>query len=328
MAFNANVVNIILVLVLLILCVGAGALAFFNYITEERQTELRRKAIMGSGQGRKNDAVGMEKSREAVAKKIKQLEEWHKNKEKLSISQKIQQAGITISEQQFYVASAVSGVVVGLITFAVLGNIFVAAGVGIVAGATIGQTIVNTMRQGRLDKFFNDFPNALDVIVRGVSAGLPLIDCLRVIANDSEEPIRSEVAGVLQATTLGLSLPEALVKMSERVPIPETSFFAVVITIQQKSGGNLAEALANLSRVIRDRKKLRAKADALATEAKTMAKILGALPFLVFFANYYINPDYIEPLYTTSIGRWAVFGCFVWMAMGALIIRKMIRFDI
>lgn len=325
---SSNLVEIALVVAFSALAIGGAAVLLFDYYTEGRQAELRRKAIMDSGKARRDATLSAEKSYEAVAKKLKQMEEWQKNKEKLTISQKIQQAGITISEQQFYIASTLVGLVAGVLSFLALENIFASAAIGLGFGIVIGQVIVNTMRQNRLDKFFNDFPNALDVIVRGVSAGLPLIDCLRVIANDSEEPIKSEVAAVLQGTTIGLTLPEALQKMAERVPIPETSFFAVVITIQQRSGGNLAEALANLSRVIRDRKKLRAKAEALAQEAKTMAKILGALPFLVFLANYYINPDYIEPLYTTSIGRWSVFGCFIWMGTGALIIRKMIRFEV
>ncbi|MDR1828723.1 MAG: type II secretion system F family protein, partial [Methylobacteriaceae bacterium] len=209
-----------------------------------------------------------------------------------------------------------------------LDAVFVAAGAGILFGVFVGQYVVNTLRQNRLEKFFNDFPNSLDVVVRGVSAGLPLIDCLRVIANDAEEPVRGEMATVLQGTTLGLSLPEAIAKMAERVPLPEISFFSVVISIQSRSGGNLAEALANLSKVIRDRKKIRAKANALAQEAKTMATILGSLPFLIFFANYYLSPSYIEPLYTTTLGRWAVAGCLFWMGLGALIMRKMIRFDI
>lgn len=328
MVLNAQFVNIALVFALTAVTVGFGSLAIYNYITEERQAELRRKAIIDAGQGRKDNAIGMERSRESVAKKMRQIEEWAKNKEKVTLSQKIQQAGISISEQQFYGASAVVGIAAALVIFAIFKNMLISGIVGIGLGATVGQFIVNTMRQNRLEKFFNDFPNCLDVVVRGVSAGLPLVDCLRVIANDSEEPIKTEMGLVLQSTTIGLTLPEAIAKMAERVPIPEVSFFAVVINIQQRSGGNLAEALANLSKVIRDRKKLRAKAQALAQEAKTMAKILGALPFFVIFANYYINPDFIEPLYTTDVGRMAVFGCIVWMFIGALIIRKMIRFEV
>ena len=327
MVLNAQVVNIALVVLLASFVVGIAVLAMYSYITEERQADLRRKAIIEAGKGGKNAGIS-NRSREAISKKIKEMEERHKNREKLSLSQKIQQAGITITEQQFYVASAISGIVASLPVYMLFGSAIAAAGVGVIAGVGIGQFIVNTLRQNRLEKFFNDFPNALDVVVRGVSAGLPLIDCLRVIATDSEDPIRSEIATVLHGTTLGLTLPEAIQKLAERVPIPEISFFSVVITIQSKSGGNLAEALANLSKVIRDRKKLRAKANALAQEAKTMATILGALPFLVFFANYYLNPEYIEPLYATSMGRWAVFGCLMWMLTGALIIRKMIRFDI
>lgn len=320
-------INIILVIALAAFIVAAVILIIYNYIAEERQATLRKKLIMEAGDKKGNSVLRAERGKEQLAKKLKELEERHKNKS-LSFSQKMQQAGIGISEQQFFIASGACGVVVSVILYLIFSSVILSIIAGVVSGVGIGRLVVNTMRQNRLDKFFNDFPNSLDVVVRGVSAGLPLIDCLRVIATDSEEPIRGEIATVLQGTTLGLTLPDALVKMAERVPIPETSFLAVVITIQAKSGGNLAEALANLSKVIRDRKKLRAKANALAQEAKTTAGILGALPFLVFFANYYISPDYIEPLYTTEMGLWSIFGCFVWMGTGALIIRKMIRFEI
>ena len=324
---NPEFINIALVVALSAFIVGGVALILYNYIVEERQAALRKKLIIEMGGKKGGSALRAERGREQLAKKLQELEERHKGTA-LSLSQKMQQAGIGISEQQFYFASAICGVIISIILYMIFANIILSIIAGIVAGVGIGRMVVNTMRQNRFDKFFNDFPNALDVIVRGVSAGLPLIDCLRVIATDSENPIREEIATVLQGTTLGLTLPEALGKMAERVPIPEVSFLAVVITIQAKSGGNLAEALANLSKVIRDRKKLRAKANALAQEAKTTAGILGALPVLVFLANYYLSPDYIEPLYTTEIGLWSIFGCVCWMLTGALIIRKMIRFEI
>ena len=170
-------------------------------------------------------------------------------------------------------------------------------------------------------------PNAVDVIIRGIKAGLPLGDCLRIIASESVEPVRSEFRNIVEAQTMGLSIAEAVERIAERVPTPEASFFAIVINIQQKSGGNLSDTLANLSRVLRDRKKMRAKVQAMSSEAKSSAGIIGALPFIVTGLIYVTSPRYIELLWTTTTGKMVLAGCAVWMAIGIMSMKKMINFD-
>jgi tight adherence protein B len=179
-----------------------------------------------------------------------------------------------------------------------------------------------------MTKFVNEFPNAVDVIIRGIKSGLPLGDCLRVIAAESGEPIKSEFRRVVEAQTLGLSVTEAVERLVDRVPVAESNFFAIVIGIQQKAGGNLSEALGNLSRVIRERKKMKAKVKAVSSEAKTSAAIIGALPFLVGFFVYLTTPQYMEALWTTTTGRIVCAGCAIWMLIGCLIMKKMINFEL
>jgi len=116
--------------------------------------------------------------------------------------------------------------------------------------------------------------------------------------------------------------------MAERVPVSESSFFAIVIGIQQKAGGNLTEALANLSRVIRERKKMRAKVKAVSSEAKASAGIIGALPFVVGTLVYLVSPDYISLLWTTSTGRIVIGGGLCWMGIGIMVMKKMINFEL
>ena len=145
-------------------------------------------------------------------------------------------------------------------------------------------------QSGGPTKFVNEFPNAVDIIIRGVKAGLPLGDCLRVIASESPEPLRTEFRRIVEAQAVGLSVTEAVERIGERVPVTEANFFAIVIGIQQKAGGNLTEALTNLSRVIRERKKMKAKVKAVSSEAKTSAGIIGALPFIVGFFVYITTP--------------------------------------
>ena len=124
--------------------------------------------------------------------------------------------------------------------------------------------------------------------------GLPLLDSMKVIVNDAPEPIKSEFRAILETQTIGIPLGEACGKLFERVPLPEANFFGIVISIQQKAGGNLSEALGNLSRVLRDRKKMKAKIKAMSMEAKASAGIIGSLPILVMGIVYITSPDYID----------------------------------
>ena len=180
----------------------------------------------------------------------------------------------------------------------------------------------------RLASFVNEFPNAVDIVIRGVKAGLPLGDCLRIIATESPDPLKSEFRQVVEAQAVGLTVTEAVERMAERVPVTESHFFAIVIGIQQKSGGNLTEALGNLSRVIRDRKKMRGKIKAVSSEAKASAGIIGALPFVVGGMVYLTSPDYMSLLFTTNTGRFIMLGCACWMGIGIFVMKKMIAFDI
>ena len=168
----------------------------------------------------------------------------------------------------------------------------------------------------------------MDVIVRGIRSGLPLGDCMRMIANEAAEPVKTRVPPVMESQAMGLPIGEAVGKLYERVPVPEANFFGIVITIQQKSGGNLSEVLANLSKVIRDRKKMSGKIAAMSMEAKASAAIIGSLPIIVGVLVYVTSPDYIELLWTTMHGRiWLAGGVFM-MVMGVLVMKKMINFDI
>ena len=141
-------------------------------------------------------------------------------------------------------------------------------------------------------------PDAVDVIVRGIKAGLPLLDSLKLIATEAPEPIRSEFRGIIETQTIGIPLGEACLKLYERIPVPEANFFGIVVSIQQRAGGNLSEALGNLSRVLRERKKMKAKIKAMSQEAKASAAIIGSLPIIVMALVWFTSPGYIELLWT------------------------------
>src|SRR6185369_11687605 len=178
----------------------------------------------------------------------------------------------------------------------------------------------------RQAKFTEEFANAIDVIVRGVKSGLPLPECLGIIARESPQPVAGEFTELVEQQRVGVPLSEAFERMMTRMPMPEVRFFAIVIAIQQQAGGNLSEALGNLSGVLRDRKRLQAKVRALSAEAKASAAVLGALPFIVMILVYITTPAYISLLWTSRFGQFLLACAGVWMTCGVLVMRKMINF--
>ncbi len=187
--------------------------------------------------------------------------------------------------------------------------------------------VVNFLIKRRFKKFLHEFPSAVDIIIRGVKAGLPLSQCVGIIAAESPEPIRSEFRRIMEAQSIGLSIGESCDRMAESMPVAEANFFSIVINLQQKAGGNLSEALGNLSRVLRDRKKMRLKVNAMSAEAKASAGIIGALPFAVCGLVYVSSPDYLSLLFTHMTGRIVLAVSGAWMLIGIVVMRKMIQFD-
>jgi tight adherence protein B len=148
-----------------------------------------------------------------------------------------------------------------------------------------------------------------------------------VVAADSPEPLKSEFNAIIETQTIGMPLGEACARLFERMPLPEANFFGIVVAIQQKSGGNLSEALGNLSKVLRDRKKMAEKIQAMSTEAKASAAIIGSLPPIVMLLVWISTPDYIALLWSTSLGQFMMVCCLGWMTIGILAMKKMINFD-
>ena len=200
-------------------------------------------------------------------------------------------------------------------------------GLAFAFGLGLPRWILGYLKKKREKKFLKALPDAVDVIVRGIKAGLPLFDSLKVVAADAPEPLKSEFNAIIETQTIGMPLGEACARLFDRMPLPEANFFGIVIAIQQKSGGNLSEALGNLSKVLRDRKKMAEKIQAMSMEAKASAGIIGSLPPIVMLLVYLSTPDYISLLWTHPTGQLMLVGCAVWMSMGILVMKKMINFD-
>lgn len=163
--------------------------------------------------------------------------------------------------------------------------------------------------------------------MRGVKAGLPLLDCMKMITLEAPEPLKSEFRAIVETQAIGIPLGEACGKLYENMPLPEANFFGIVISIQQKAGGNLSETLGNLSRVLRDRKKMKAKIQAMSQEAKASAGIIGALPIAVMALVWVTSPQYINLLFSEPLGNIMLAASALWMGLGVLVMKKMINFD-
>ena len=208
------------------------------------------------------------------------------------------------------------------------GGLIPAALLGFAAGFGLPRWTLSFLKKRREAKFLDRFPDAIDVIVRGIKSGLPLGDSLRVLAVEAPEPIRTEFRHHPRDPGGRRAARRSLRKLFERMPLPESNFFAIVISIQQKSGGNLSEALGNLSKVLRDRKKMKGKIKAMSTEAKASAAIIGSLPVAVMSIVYITSPDYITLLWTDRLGQMMLAGSALWMSTGIMVMKKMINFDI
>lgn len=264
--------------------------------------------------------------RKQVAQALQGLGE--KGPKKHSLETRIAQAGLSLSRRRFIALSAASGALTGSLLLLAGAHLLVAVPAMAVGGYGLPAWVLSFMRKRRLIKFAEEFPNAIDIIIRGVKAGLPFGECLHVIAAESAEPVRSEFRQIVEAQAIGLSTSEAVERIVARVPIAEASFFSIVVTIQQKTGGNLVEALGNLSAVLRERKKMQAKVKAVSSEAKTSAYIIGSLPFLVGGMVYLTSPKYMELLWTIQSGQLVLAGCALWMVIGIFVMKNMISFDI
>ena len=321
--------NMLAVSFLTAVAMGGVAYVFlYPILSGEARAEKRQKTLVRSPLDRRVDrlAAGANR-REHVAQSLKDLEAREAARHKVSVEQRITHAGLHLTKNRFFIMSAVLGVVIGAFLFVLTANWIVGAA-GVFAGSLgLPRWILAYLKKRRINKFLDELPNAMDVIVRGVRAGLPLGDCLRVISTEAQEPVRSEFRTIIEAQTVGLSLGESVAKLYDRMPVTEANFFAIVIGIQQKSGGNLAEAIGNLSKVVRERKKMKGKIAAVSMEAKASASIIAALPFAVAILTYLSSPSYVELLWTTNVGKVALVASAIWMLIGVLVMKKMINFN-
>jgi tight adherence protein B len=318
---------IVMTLMALLFAGGAGGVAYAflggSDTSRKRVAALAEKKAVGG----RSQADATKQRRQNVTALLKDIEKQQaEQKVRLTLRRRLEQAGLDIQPRTFYMMSAGVALAVCLACQISGQSFLVSALAAFGAGFGVPRWILGFMRGRRLKKFTEEFANAIDVIVRSVKSGLPTTEALKIVAKESPAPVGPEFASLVEGLKIGVSLEQGLKRMFERIPTSEVSFFGIVMTIQQKSGGNLSEALGNLSNVLRDRKRLQGKIKAMSSEAKASAMIIGSLPPGVMGLVYLSSPDYIMKLFTERMGNLMLAACVVWMGIGIFVMNKMISF--
>ncbi len=306
---------------------GVGWVFVYPILSGEKRREMRQASVAKSEPAARVSRGAAKPRRDQIEETLKEIDERRKARRNVPLAVRISQAGLDWSKRRFTLTAAALGVVAFTLFLFTGAGLLPALGVGFAAACGLPFWALSFLKKRREAKFLAAFPDAVDIIVRGIKAGLPLMDCLRIITNDASEPVKSEFRTIVESQTIGMPLGDACVKLYERMPVAEANFFGIVILIQQKVGGNLSEALGNLSRVLRDRKRMQAKIQAMSMEAKASGAIIASLPIAVMTLVYLTSPDYISLLFTERLGHLLLAGSAMWMSVGVLVMRKMINFD-
>jgi tight adherence protein B len=296
---------------------GAHAKAMKRAQSFSAASKVERRGRQGQ------DAASLR--RKQILTNLKALEK-QQRKQSLTLENRLAQAGLALNVRGFWIASGVIALVFLLIGLVISRNPLIALGMAFAAGLGLPRWVLGFLAKRRIAKFTSAFPDATDIIVRGIKSGLPVHDCLKVIAAESPRPLNEEFQKMVENLGMGVSIDQCLEKMYSRMPTSEVRFFAIVLNIQQKTGGNLAEALNNLSVVLRARKLMKEKIKAMSGEAVASAGIIGALPVVIMVLVGVTTPSYMAPLLLDPRGHILLMIGAFWMSCGIFVMRKMINF--
>ncbi len=323
--------TILIAAVLAFVTVAGLGMAFAGGGGSQTKALKRMQGMGGTGASKAERARSGNSVNDPNARRkqiVKSLKDQDKQERKATVTMaaRLQQAGLSIGVQTFWIISAVVGGVALMIPVLLGANPLIGLGAMFAAGLGLPRWVIGFLAKRRIKKFTISFSDAIDIIVRGIRSGLPVHDCLKIIARESPEPVASEFQRLVENIGMGVSIDQALEKMFQRMPTPELRFFAIVLAIQQKTGGNLAEALANLSQVLRGRRLMREKIKAMSSEAVASSFIIGSLPPGVVTLIFLVNPAYEGMMFTDPRGKMLTIGAVCWMSLGIFIMRKMINF--
>ena len=245
-----------------------------------------------------------------------------------ALALRLQRTGRGWTISQYMYTSLGIALVLAVVLYLKTGAGLLSLGVGVLVGAGLPHMAVGHFVKKRLNAFNSKFPDAIELLVRGLRSGLPVTETLGVVSSEIPGPVGSEFKGVVERIRIGRTMEEALQETADRLGTPEFQFFVITLAIQRETGGNLAETLSNLADVLRKRAQMKLKIKAMSSESKASAYIVGSLPFIVFILIYWVNPAYVSGFFSEDRLIVAGLGGMVWMSIGAFIMAKMVSFEI
>jgi tight adherence protein B len=234
--------------------------------------------------------------------------------------------GWTVS--QYVYASSGLMLAIAVLIYIQSGALFLSLGTGAIVGLGLPHFVVGFFIGRRTNNFNAKFPDAIELLVRGLRSGLPVTETLAVVADEVPGPVGEEFKSIVERVKIGKTMDDSLQETADRIGIPEFNFFCITLAIQRETGGNLAETLSNLADVLRKRTQMKLKVKAMSSESKASAYIVGSLPFIVFIMIYWINPNYVGGFFYEERLIVAGVGGLIWMSIGVFIMAKMVSFEI
>ncbi len=324
-------VTFITVVSLVLVLVVTGMIAFMISNSKNANKKRMMNVIRGGAVEEKGKRTsGIDARREALAKKLKDKSDPDGGDKKRgkAIAQAIMYAGLSITVKQYWLYSLGLAVVLTILVILMGKGPFVVLMTAIISFFGIPRYILRRKRMARQKKFLSELADALDAMTRLLRAGMPVSEAIKMVAREFTGPIGDEMGRIFDQQKIGVSLPEAVAECARRMPLPEVQMFATAVTIQAQTGSSLSEILEGLAKVIRSRFRLRRKVQALSSEAKSSAMIIGALPVFVACGMYAINPEYIGLLFYDPTGKVLLCAAIFWMGCGILCMKQMINFKV
>ncbi|MHA6316702.1 type II secretion system F family protein [Altererythrobacter sp. CAU 1778] len=245
-----------------------------------------------------------------------------------ALALRLRRSGKSWTMSQYIYASLGLMLAVAVVIYLRTGAAMLSLGVGAVVGLGLPHMVVGHAIKKRTNQFTSKFPDAIELLVRGLRSGLPVTETLAVVSNEIQGPVGEEFKAVVDRIKVGRTMEESLQETADRLDTAEFSFFCITLAIQRETGGNLAETLSNLADVLRKRAQMKLKIRAMSSESKASAYIVGALPFVVFIMIWWINPGYVGDFFVEERLIVTGLGGLVWMSIGAFIMAKMVSFEI
>lgn len=245
-----------------------------------------------------------------------------------ALALRLDRTGKSWTISQYAYTSLGLGLVIAVLVFLQTGAVALALGVGIMIGAGLPHLYVNRLIKKRTNQFNAKFPDAIELLVRGLRSGLPVTETLAIVSQEVPGPVGIEFKGIIDRIKVGKTMEDSLQETANRLAISEFNFFCITLAIQRETGGNLAETLSNLADVLRKRAQMKLKIKAMSSEAKASAYIVGSLPFIVFLLITFANAEYIGAFFVDERLMVAGLGGLTWMGIGVAIMAKMVSFEI